>query len=219
MFKCYYLLQCLRRTANPLLQMALQLWWMSIRVTHFKCAWFISAGVSISSRSMLYWNTQSHCQGQPLYEFFKQNALITYQVLHRKEKQKGIAFAKRFLLKGQREDSSVPCCYWWRGIFLYSLGRKHKNLFLSKNLLRRSASDDKTSESPSSTNGEAAPCSLLKWAWNQILQSVSWLCFLASAVALCHLNVLTHSTGPSTKPVLGQLSPTSPLVTSKGSLI
>lgn len=101
MFKCYYLLQCLRRMANPLLQMALQLWWMSIRVTHFKCAWFISAGVSISSRSMLYWNTQSHCQGQPIYEFFKQNALITYQVLHRKEKQKGIAFAKDFFKKAK----------------------------------------------------------------------------------------------------------------------
>lgn len=95
MFKCYYLLQCLCRMANPLLQMALQLWWMSIRVTHFKCAWFISTRVFISSGSMLYRNIQSHCQGQSVYEFFKQNALITYQVFHRKEILKGIAFVKR----------------------------------------------------------------------------------------------------------------------------
>lgn len=44
---------------------------------------------------MLYRNIQSHCQGQSVYEFFKQNALITYQVLHRKEILKGIAFVKR----------------------------------------------------------------------------------------------------------------------------
>ena len=102
-----------------------------------------------------------------------------------------------FHLKGQREGISVPCCYWWREMLLFSLVRKYnfKNIFL-KNLLRGPALNDKTTEGPSPANGGAALCSLLKWAWNQTLFAE---CFLASAMILCHLNFLTHSTGPSIK--------------------
>lgn len=100
MFKCYYLLQCLRlgtgesSAANGITAVM----WMSIRVTHFKCAWFISAGSPFPA-GQCFTETHKVIVKVNLFMNFLNKMPWSHIRPSWKEKQKGISFCKKISFK------------------------------------------------------------------------------------------------------------------------